>query len=155
MKPDETGGSIGMGEASALLQRGYAYWRACAGSRAMPRRADIDPADMKDLLPNVVLIEVLDEPRDFVERVTGDTVIHHSAHNSMGIRWRDYPGRGPDSRIWAHYAKVVDTACPKLEDIPYVGPHRDFLTVQLLSCPLSADGATVDRVLSFVDYLSR
>lgn len=137
-----------------ITQAGYRYWLDCAGQKQMPSRADIDPMRIPRLLPNVVLIEVRHAPLDFIERVVGETVLRHSNRNSTGIPWREFPGRGPDSEIWAHYEKVAQSGRPLVERVPYVGPHRDFLRVELLSCPLSKDDSTVDRILSFVDYIS-
>ena len=149
-------GTLAFEQAQAVLREGYDYWasRIDAGE-LMPRRAAIDPVDIRHLLPNVVYLEVSDAPRDFIERVTGETVLYHCNANSMGIWWRQYPGRGPDSAIWAHYAAVADEAAPRIEALPYVGPHRDFLTVQTASCPVSENGDGVNRILSFVDFVKR
>lgn len=39
-----------------------AYWRAKARGRRLPARADIDPAEIKPLLPDIVLLNVEWEP---------------------------------------------------------------------------------------------
>jgi hypothetical protein len=140
---------------SLRAKRGWDYWRRKCRPGRLPARADIDPAEFPDLLPYIVLIQVCRDPLDFVERVTGGEVLRHSTESSMNRSWLDYPGRGPDSKIWQHYEEVVRTGEPSFESVPYVGPHRDFLYVELLSCPLAEDGRTVDRVFSVVDYLPR
>lgn len=138
-----------------ITRSGYEYWLSKVRDGRMPRRADIDPAEMKRLLPNVVLIDVSQDPLDFVERIAGDTILHHSRHNSMGIPWSDFPGRGPDSHIWQHFELVATEKRAVSATVPYVGPHADYLTVELISCPLSEDGETVNKILSFVAYLLR
>ena len=39
-----------------------AYWRAKARDRRLPARSDIDPAEIKQLLPDIVLLDVEWEP---------------------------------------------------------------------------------------------
>jgi hypothetical protein len=39
-----------------------AYWRTKARGRRMPARADIDPAEIKPLLPDIVLLNVEWDP---------------------------------------------------------------------------------------------
>ncbi len=147
-------GTLALERAHSIIRDGYAYWASrIETDQTMPRRAAIDPIDIRKLLPNVVYLEVAENPRDFIERVTGETVLYHSSANSMGKWWREYPGRGPDSTIWAHYAAVADEAVPRIEALPYVGPHRDFLSVQIVSCPVTEAGERVDRILSFVAFV--
>ena len=38
----------------AYLRKGLAYWQGKCGARRMPRRGDIDPVEMPDLLPYVL-----------------------------------------------------------------------------------------------------
>jgi PAS domain-containing protein len=69
-------------DASPLILRGFEYWQMKAGVRSMPSWADISPADIKDLLPNVVVTHVQQNPLDFVERVTGGEILKHSGVNT-------------------------------------------------------------------------
>jgi len=141
--------------ASALIQRGYGYWKTKAGTRPAPTWRDIKPAEIKDLLPDLVVIHVLQNPLDFVERITGERIIEKNHGNSMGIYWRQIPGRGPGSRIWASLEDVVSYQKPSFQTIPYIGPHKDFLRVQTITCPISDDVKTVNKMLGFIDYLRR
>lgn len=140
---------------STLVQRGFDYWKIKAGTRPAPTWRDIDPAEIKDLLPNILCIHVRWNPLDFVERITGQKVLENNHRNSMGVSWRDYPGRGPDSQIWGVIAEVATKMEPSFQDVPYVGPYKDFMRVQTVSCPISDDGITVNKVLGFVDFLRR
>ena len=153
----EVSGDLDVNEATKRLRRGLTYWARKAEIRAcgMPTRSDIDPSDIPDLLPYIVLVHVSWEPLDFIERITGDQVIAHSHANSMGISWRAFPGRGPGSALWRHNEAVVTTHAPVAEHIPYVGPQKDFKEAQVISCPLSDDGERVNKILSFVDYVRR
>lgn len=155
LQPSPVESSADVQECTDRLRRGYEYWLAKAAGRVMPSRADIDPAEIKTLLPYVVLIHVQRDPLDFIEKIAGDQVLAHSHRNSMGVPWREFPGRGPDSALWSHMARVLEERMPIVEAVPYVGPQRDFLEVQILSCPLSEDAVTVNKILTIVDYLPR
>ncbi len=121
----------------------------------MPSWADISPADIKGLLPNVVITHVHYNPLDFMERVTGGEILKHSQRNSMGVLWSEYEGRGPDSAIWQSFQNVVESKEASFESVPYIGPHKDFLNVEVVTCPISDDGEIVNKLISFVDYLSK
>jgi hypothetical protein len=49
---------------SPLQQRALAYWESKRRGRAMPSRKDIEPTEIPDLLANVVLVDVLQDPPD-------------------------------------------------------------------------------------------
>ena len=50
---------------------------------------------------------------------------------------------------------VTRERTPILTNVPYVGPHKDFLRVQDLIMPLSSDGRNVDILFAVVDFLRR
>jgi len=39
--------------------------------------------------------------------------------------------------------------------VPYVGPHKDFISVVDMVMPLSSDGATVDMLFCIIDFVPR
>jgi len=47
------------------------YWQAKRGSRAMPRRNDISPAELKTQLPQLLLADVIENGADFRYRLVG------------------------------------------------------------------------------------
>jgi hypothetical protein len=55
------------------LERLLAYWRFKRGARKMPARADIDPAEIPDLLPLISLFEI--ENGRFRIRLAGHKIV--------------------------------------------------------------------------------
>lgn len=145
--------------ATPRLRHGYDYWNAKRGSRAMPGRADLDPAEIKPLLPHLVLMDVLRDtafgPLDFRYRLIGTLVDDHSSGRFTGLRMSEIAHQRPPSRIWGNFEQVVADGRPKVSRVPYAGPHRDFLSVVDIVMPLSRDGAAVDMLLCLVDYVAR
>jgi hypothetical protein len=43
------------------IQKMLAYWEGKRHGRSMPRRSDIDPAELIGLLPNIMLVDVIDD----------------------------------------------------------------------------------------------
>lgn len=141
-----------LSEQTTLIQQGFAYWLSKCDNDPMPKWQDIKPDEIKRLLPSIVVIHVLSDPLDFIERITGEKILEHSTLNSMGKNWRDYEGRGPGSNIWKAFSNVVETGEPSFQSIPYVGPHREFMKVQSVICPISDDGIIVNKIITFVDF---
>jgi hypothetical protein len=146
--------------ATPTLLRGYEYWDAKRHGRPMPARADIDPMEIPRLLPHVVLMDVLRDarpgwPLDFRYRLLDTLVDSHMSRRLTGICMSDLPYQQPDSQMWRNFDWVVRERQPRINRVPYVGPHRDFLTVVDLILPLSEDGAQVTMLMSVVDFVSK
>lgn len=57
--------------ASDILQRATAYWSAKRRGKRMPSRPAIDPVELADVLANIVVIEAIDDGRDYMHRIAG------------------------------------------------------------------------------------
>jgi hypothetical protein len=131
---------------TALLE----YWQAMRGNRAMPARADIDPADIPKLLANILLVDVSQAPLDFRYRLLGTAIVARSEADYTGVRVADLPHQRPPSIIWSLYEAAVREGKPALRLVPYLhNPHR-FAEIQAL--PLSADGETVDMLVCSIAF---
>src|SRR5687768_6789467 len=49
----------------------YDYWRAKAGARFAPARREIDPTELRETLPRVLLVDVERQPWEFRYRLAG------------------------------------------------------------------------------------
>jgi hypothetical protein len=67
----------------------------------------------------------------------------------------DLPHQQPGSRIWNSLETVAVDKVPQVNRVPYIGPHRDFLSVVDIVMPLSADGDTVDMLFCFLEFVPR
>lgn len=147
-------------QATPVLLQGYDYWESKRGHRAMPSRADLDPIEMKAFLPHIVLTDVLhqsapDWPLDFRYRLMGTAVDAHMSRRFTGLRLSELPQQRPGSQLWQNFSEVVEQRLPRFHRVPYVGPHKDFLSLIDLVLPLSDDGDTVAMLISLVDFIPR
>ena len=60
------------------------YWEQKRGGRAMPSRADISPAQLKDHLGWVMILDVLPGAQDFRYRLIGTLVTQYFSSDSTG-----------------------------------------------------------------------
>ncbi|MDJ0948072.1 MAG: PAS domain-containing protein [Alphaproteobacteria bacterium] len=138
-----------------IISLARTYWDRIRGSRQMPSRKDIDPGDIRDILPNVVLLDVQQEPLDFRYRLIGTEVDRHSSEKHTGKWVTDIPERAPPSKVWENLVHVVETGAPSEQSVPYVGPLQDFVTTRQITLPLSDNGSDVNMLLIVIDYVVR
>jgi hypothetical protein len=148
-------GLLEIDRATQRLQTAYGYWRTKCAIGRLPGRADIEPGEMVPFLAHVVLLDVLREPLDFRYRLMGTAVEAHMLRRYTGELMSAIEHQRPPSRIWSDFELVVTRRHPILTDVPYVGPHREFLRVQHVILPLAADGGNVDMILSVVDFIPK
>lgn len=140
---------------SSIIRDGFDYWRSKGWPDRIPARADIKPMEIPKLLPNVILLDVREEPRDFCYRLIGTGVVHHLAEDITGQWMSKIEHQRPPSRIWESCEKVVETRCPYLSSVPYVGPHAEFLYGEDIILPLADESGDVEKLLVFVAYIKK
>lgn len=138
-----------LARSSDAVKQMYRYWRSkCIGDR-LPRRSDIDPAEIPRFLPHITIVEVVPDERRYVYRLVGTSEVE--------IRGRDPTGKsvtegffGPSlDDALSCYDRVVATRSPHYDDAPYVTPDGRYSDDETLFLPLSEDGEHVHRILVF------
>ncbi len=121
----------------------YAYWRRKKGERIAPRRADIAPDEIKELLPWVFLMEIDGERLRF--RLVGTAVTEEYGGKLTGLYFDEVDldhvaGTG-------EYQKSARDVLPVVSRWNYTKKDGRRLDYERLILPLSADGKTVDMFL--------
>lgn len=136
--------------AAAAILRLFGYWQAQRGQRFAPRRADIDPAAIVPLLPDIVLYDVIDGGRDFRFRLIGTRIVEGLGRDSTGCLVSERYAAQPTmrQRMLDRLQRVAILQQPvfgrgRIHWLPDRA-HKRFEHVEL---PLSNDGATVDIIL--------
>ena len=138
--------------AAGLLQRGLEYWQRKRGARRMPARRDIDPLEIADLLPNIVLVDVERDPLDFRYRLIGTSITAHLARDYTGTCFSSLPHQQPGSRVWETGVRIIAEKEPIFSDIPYVGPDRWVRGYGDLYMPLSENDDDVNMIFGVVQF---
>ena len=129
------------------LQRVLAYWMAQRGERFAPRRLDIDPVDLVEVLPRVMLVDIEAEPFDFRYRLAGTGICALHGTDLTGHRPRELIPPAYGALIDAHYREAVTRRAPMLHLIVLDTLDRSRAYARLL-LPLSEDGRRVTMLMS-------
>ena len=148
-KPEGVGTTL----AAEMIATALAYWESIRGDRAMPRRSDLDPAEIPRLLPFAMLVDALENPRDFRFRLVGTEIDAITAVSLRGQRFSGSPQLGPGSNIWSDYVSVATTHQPLTGKVDYVGVDRYVRAIRHCLMPLSDDGERVNMIFVAVEVL--
>jgi hypothetical protein len=125
-----------------------AYWESKLNGRSMPRRSDIEPAEMVGLLPNIMIVDVVDDARRFVYRLVGTGEVQLRGHDPTGKSVRDgYFAATPDAAE-ERYQRILDIRVPYYEEDNFQMVDR-YICEANLFLPLSDDDRTVNKILVF------
>ena len=139
-------------EITSTRTRGLlAYWQKKCAGRPMPSREDIDPGEIRELLPNIVMVDI-EQPFRVRYRLVGTRVADFNRIDFTGryldeLRW---DGQGRYSRA---YRYVCEQGVPifGIDSWPLSHDHAGRSEIGIM--PLSPDGKNVDRCLSIEDFL--
>ena len=127
------------------------YWDLKRGARAMPSRSDIRPNEMKEYLGWILLLDVLPETNDFRFRTVGTRIGEYFLMDATGrtIREAFAPyGEAAVNSVLATHGKVARERLPiRVHGGAGLFGHA-FLDFDAIYLPLSADGQTVNMILS-------
>ncbi len=130
-------------------RRVYDYWRCCAGARRMPSRADIDPVAIPDLLPSIAILDCAGPLEDVRYRLAGTRLREIFGVELTNQRVFDLD-LGSRRDYWmAAYSKVIGEKTPMQGALKGPLASRDHIILFWLRLPLSDDGKTVNKILSY------
>lgn len=129
------------------LRRLYAYWAELRGDRRWPARKDVDPAEIKALLPYIMLVDVQRDPLDFRVRLTGTEIVSRFGEELTGRRLGDIDMDGEATSIFKCYADAATSGEPRLDEEEFVRNDGRYMHYYRLLLPLSGDGTAVDMLL--------
>lgn len=137
---------------STRARRMFQYWTGKKAGRQMPSRADLDPSEIKDLLPNVILTRLEYGPFRVLYKLIGTRAVENAG--------MDYSGRYLDELDFVSefgtdwpgtYRIIADTREPVfgLCQIRFTdGVIKPYVVAMF---PLSSDGVQVDQVVAIED----
>jgi len=140
---------------SQIVRDGHYYWRAKA-SQGLPSRNAFDPPlEIPALARCMMLKDVRYDPLDFRYRFVGTAVRPYMNGDWTGKWMSEISFQRQPSAIWDNHQKVASMGEPLFIRPDYVGPLSDYLCVEAALLPLSDDGATVNKIMIFLDFMRR
>jgi hypothetical protein len=130
------------------LDQAFSYWRKKAAGRAMPRRADIDPIEIPRLLPDIMLVDVVECGR-YRYRLIGTGNTQAQGMTATG-RYLDevLPGSEYKAHVIGLYDECVQRRRGVYSECLFLSPERlaPERHTKVLFLPLSEDGERVNMV---------
>jgi len=124
----------------------WRYWNAKRGDRMILARGDLDPADMRHLLPYVTLVDRIDGRSRY--RLVGSAACQDQGHDTTGefVGSRATPPQYAAALI-AIYEGVFATGHPHFSTGEYRAPSQAVHRSSRLLLPLGEDGTSVNMVV--------
>ena len=129
------------------LQRLYDYWSDKRAGRRCPARADLDPIEMRDVLGDLMLVDVLDgEPPRFRIRLHGCNLFQHQGGELTGKMLDELPATERRELVTRTFIEVATAGEPVQRDRKILLDGR-WARYEAVLLPLSSDGAKVNMLL--------
>jgi hypothetical protein len=133
----------------ASLARLYDYWHGKRHGRFAPSRVDIDPAQLKFILPFLYLIDVVGGPAPrFRFRLAGTGIVKEYGAEITGKFADEIDLNEHQTAFVAEYNRVVGDGKPASSRGNYTKSNGRRLTYEHLILPLSTNGQTVDKLFA-------
>lgn len=126
------------------------YWQARAKGR-VPSRSEIDPVDVRELLPNLMMIDIVGDPPRFRYRLVGTRVVQYTGFDFTGRCMDEMVFQGRDFMEQC-YRRMLAEKRPVFGHYAWLVRSRHFGQCEFGLFPLSDDGTTVNRAISIEDY---
>ena len=135
----------------------YAYWqRITPGPGHLPGRQHMNPADIPSLLPNLWMLDVLEEPRRFRHRLIGTEINRRGFTVKNGEIIEPSPAQPGNPRPLKDLERVVAERTPVwFRGKPVASRDRFVSEIERLHLPLASNGSDVDVVLSLTVFYER
>lgn len=126
------------------------YWLSKAKG-SVPSRSDIDPVDVRELLPNLMMIDMFGDPPRFRYRLVGTQVVQYTGFDFTGRCLDEMVFQGRDF-IEQCYRRILEKKRPIFGHYAWLVRSRHFGQCEFGLFPLSDNGVTVNRGISIEDY---
>lgn len=134
----------------------FAYWERKRGTRRMPRRADLDPVELRDLVNNIALYDVVEPGPSFRVRLVGSDIVAFDGRNTAG----EWIGADKPPAVAAHLTEllisVVTSRAPRFRaGLVYWNRDQSYRHFESCFLPLSSDDGAVKMILNAVSYAAQ
>lgn len=149
--PSDTPTTVTMSDPNVthpMLANLLAYWHQKRGQRAMPARADIEPAELKALLPHIFMVDVEYEPFRLRYRLVGSALVDVLGQDIKGKYLDEMPLLFRTFAAGA-YEEVLKVRGPCYKEVRGIAAYFRVAYRRLL-LPLSTDGQTINIILGAI-----
>ena len=130
------------------FRRLHDYLAKKAPPGKLPGRQHVDPLDLPDLLPRIMLMDVVRDAGDrrrYRIRLMGSDVAALQGEDGTGKFIEEVVTGGPE--IIAAYDEIVQSRQPQYRHGHVMAVGRDFISYERIAFPLASDGENIDMLL--------
>jgi len=128
------------------------YWESKRRGCVMPARADVDPSELKPLLPALLIADLFSDPLRVRFRLAGTKVCEAFGFNIAG-RWLEELDVAAGIPFWvAQYGRMIATQAPVYGRTTGTRGGFELLRGDWAMFPLSSDGLRIDQCLGIEDW---
>ncbi|HEY4264698.1 MAG TPA: PAS domain-containing protein [Micropepsaceae bacterium] len=156
MIPDSYARLASIAKCRTELQALFRFWEKLRGPRSMPARRDFDPADLRALLPHLILIDVFAQKppeRRFRVRLQGTAQVDYQGSDWTGCYLHEKTEQASADRLCAVGDHIVATHEPWMSTGGlYWTRRKPYSRFESILLPLSDDDATVNMILGLTIF---
>jgi hypothetical protein len=135
------------------LARALDYWNSKRRGRPMPNREDLDPAEMVEFLPRVMLADVERQPLRFRYRLCGTGICQVHPGDPTRLTADQLQPGAYGRLVHGQYRDVLESGRPAMHLNVFDNHHR-YRSYAHLILPLSRTGENADMIMT-VDSLAQ
>ena len=125
----------------------YAYWQSLRSGDSIPYRRDFRPAAIRRLLPYIILVDVLNDPRDFQFRLVGTAFITVTGQELTGRLISEVFPPQFRMEVFEGWNAIVENGGPNWACGNVWIENKDFISWQGVALPLRAETGSVDQLV--------
>ena len=154
VSPDVTNNAIPpVDPASPRLRAFQAYWRGLAPEGVVAAYSAFDVVRVpRDLLPFLILLDVIEDGRDFRYRVVGTGVVDAIGRDFTGETVSEYRHRHEPAAVAEGYRQVCARRAPDLYTGTLESVGKEFIRYERLALPLAGDDGAVAYILACFEF---
>ncbi|WP_374380323.1 PAS domain-containing protein [Dongia sp.] len=138
----------------SLVTDFHAYWLAKRGTWALPSWSDIDPSEIKRLLPNLIVAGVEYDPLRIRYRLAGTMIVEFrgeiTGHYLGQIPWSSPKGQ---ATVLEGFTRNITERIPLFNEVEIATRHGARRKIFTGVWPLAPrDDAPIDRCVAIEDY---
>lgn len=137
---------------SSMVRDLHRYWESKRGHRHLPSRADIDPGEIKHLLPFLLIADLIGDAPRVRYRLVGTRVVAASGMDLTGYYLDELESGEPNNDWQAYYRQVRDEARPMFGLATVRRLDGELFRYEFGLFPVTTDGLNVGQCIGIEDY---
>ncbi len=130
----------------------YRYWDGKRRGRPMPARQDIEPLEFPRLLPGTLLVDVVADPRCYVDRLVGTREALARGEDPTGKPVAETFFGLSRENVLANYDHALEHRSFLYDDDRFQAPGGRYSVEESLFLPLSSDGERLNMIMVYTHH---